>query len=243
MNLAQKLFYQNKKANQLLLFYGIYCLSLLLVRAKLTHSVYLFFLIWNLFLAFVPYGISSYLLTLDLKKNSKFKILFISAVWLAFIPNAFYIITDLIHLTNSEGNLFWLDLIIVSSYALIGFAFGLLSLLHFEKIISQYITIKTVDFIIPVISILCGFGIYIGRIMRYNSWDILSNPIDLAFDLFQMAISIKAILFSLHFGVFIYFSFLIKKNLISNNHNHGNTTHYQNWNIRPIFNLFSYWFV
>ena len=228
MNLALKLFYQNKKANQLLLFYGIYCLSLLLVRAKLTHSVYLFFLIWNLFLAFVPYGISSYLLTLDLKKTSKFKILFISAVWLAFIPNAFYIITDLIHLANSEGNLFWLDLIIVSSYALIGFAFGLLSLLHFEKIIRQYITIKTVDFIIPTISILCGFGIYIGRIMRYNSWDIISNPIDLAFDLFQMAISIKAILFSLHFGVFIYFSFLIKKNLISNNHNHGNTTHYQN---------------
>jgi uncharacterized membrane protein len=167
-------------------------------------------------------------LTLDLKKTSKFKILFISAVWLAFIPNAFYIITDLIHLANSEGNLFWLDLIIVSSFALIGFAFGLLSLLHFEKIIRQYITIKTVDFIIPVISILCGFGIYIGRIMRYNSWDIISNPIDLAFDLFQMAISIKAILFSLHFGVFIYFSFLIKKNLISNNHNHGNTTHYQN---------------
>jgi uncharacterized membrane protein len=219
MNLALKLFYQNKKANQLLLFYGIYCLSLLLVRAKLTHSVYLFFLIWNLFLAFVPYGISSYLLTLDLKKTSKFKILFISAVWLAFIPNAFYIITDLIHLANSEGNLFWLDLIIVSSYALIGFAFGLLSLLHFEKIIRQYITIKTVDFIIPTISILCGFGIYIGRIMRYNSWDIISNPIDLAFDLFQMAISIKAILFSLHFGVFIYFSFLIKKNLIINYRN------------------------
>ena len=196
-----------------------------MVRAKLTHSVYLFFLIWNLFLAFVPYGISSYLLTLDLKKTSKFKILFISAVWLAFIPNAFYIITDLIHLANSEGNLFWLDLIIVSSYALIGFAFGLLSLLHFEKIIRQYITIKTVDFIIPTISILCGFGIYIGRIMRYNSWDIISNPIDLAFDLFQMAISIKAILFSLHFGVFIYFSFLIKKNLTSNNQTHGNTTH------------------
>lgn len=228
MNLAVKLFYQNKKANQSLLFYGIYCLSLLLVRAKLTHSIYLFFLIWNLFLAVVPYGISSYLLTMDLKKTSKFKILFISAVWLAFIPNAFYIITDLIHLANSEGNLFWLDLIIVSSYALIGFTFGLLSLLHFEKITRQYISIKTVDFIIPTISILCGFGIYIGRIMRYNSWDILSNPIDLAFDLFQMAISIKAILFSLHFGVFIYFSFLIKKNLISNNHNHGNTTHSQN---------------
>ncbi|MEK8179593.1 DUF1361 domain-containing protein [Flavobacterium buctense] len=228
MNVILKLFYQNKKANQLLLFYGIYCLSLLLVRAKLTHSIYLFFLIWNLFLAVVPYGISSYLLTMNLKKTSKFKILFISAVWLAFIPNAFYIITDLVHLANSEGNLFWLDLIIVSSFALIGFAFGLLSLLHFEKITEQYITIKTVNLIIPTISILCGFGIYIGRIMRYNSWDILSNPIDLAFDLFQMAISIKALLFSLHFGVFIYFSFLIKKNLISNNHNHGNTTHYQN---------------
>lgn len=223
MNLILKLFNQNKKANQLLFLYGLYCISLLLVRAKITNSIYLFFLIWNLFLAVIPYAITSHLLTLNLKEVSKFKVLVITAIWLAFIPNAFYIITDLVHLANSEGHIFWLDLIIVSSHALIGFAFGLLSLLHFEKIAQQFITAKKVSFIIPVICVLCGIGIYIGRILRYNSWDIISNPLDLAIDLFQMAFSPKSILFAIHFGVFIYFSFLIKKNLTSNNHTHGNT--------------------
>lgn len=142
MNLILKLFNQNKKANQLLLFYSVYCISLLLVRAKITNSVYLFFLIWNLFLSVIPYVISSHLLSLDLKKVSKLRILAISAIWLAFIPNAFYIITDLVHLAKSDGHIFWLDLIIVSSHALIGFAFGLMSLHHFEKIAQHLSLLK-----------------------------------------------------------------------------------------------------
>ncbi|NNT71731.1 DUF1361 domain-containing protein [Flavobacterium sp. IMCC34852] len=222
MDALLKLFNQNKKANQLLLCYGLYCLSLLLVRAKITNSVYLFFLIWNVFLAFIPYVITLHLLTLDLKKTAQFKVLAIMGIWLAFVPNAFYIITDLVHLVNSDGHIFWLDLIILSSYALIGFAFGILSLLDFEKILYQFTTVKITSLIIPIICFLCGIGIYIGRILRYNSWDIISNPFELAYDLFQMAISLKSILFSIHFGVFIYFSFLIKKNLTSNNPNHGN---------------------
>jgi uncharacterized membrane protein len=223
MNLLLKLFNQNKKANQLLLCFGVYCLSLLLVRAKITNSVYLFFLIWNVFLAFIPYAISSHLLTLDLMGTAKFKLVIGIIVWLVFVPNAFYIITDLVHLVNSDGHLFWLDLIILSSYALIGFAFGIMSLLDFEKILYQFTTVKNTNLIIPFVCFLCGIGIYIGRILRYNSWDVISNPVDLFYDLFRMVISLKSLLFSVHFGVFIYFSFLIKKNLTTQNHTHGNT--------------------
>lgn len=222
MKLILKLFNQHKKANQILLFYSLYCLSLLLLRAKITNSIYLFFLIWNLFLAVIPYAVTTHLLTLDLSKLNKLKTFGLAIVWLAFIPNSFYIITDLVHLVNSEDSVFWLDLIILSSYALIGFAFGILSLLDFETIAKQFITVKKANFIIPIICFLCGIGIYIGRILRYNSWDIISDPIDLTIDLLEAAISVKSILFSLHFGVFIYFSFLIKKNL--NTNNHGNTT-------------------
>lgn len=53
MKFALKLYHQDKKVNQTMFLYMIYCLTLLLVRAKITQSVYLFFLIWNLFLAFV----------------------------------------------------------------------------------------------------------------------------------------------------------------------------------------------
>lgn len=224
MNLILKLFNQNKKANQLLLLYAIYCLSLLLVRAKITNSIYLFFLIWNLFLAVIPYAITSHLLASNWEKASKVKTLFILGIWLAFIPNSFYIITDLVHLAKSEGSIFWLDLIIVSSHALIGFALGILSFLDFEKIMQQFISPKKSTILIPILCFLCGLGIYIGRILRYNSWDIISNPIDLATDLFVEALSSKSLLFSTHFGVFIYFSFLIKKNLMTNAPTHGNTT-------------------
>jgi uncharacterized membrane protein len=58
---------------------------------------------------------------------------------------------------------------------------------------------------------LCGIGIYIGRILRYNSWDILSNPFELFVDSLCALTTSKAILFSIHFFVIIYFSFKINK--------------------------------
>ena len=215
MNFALKLYNQDKKVNQTLFLYMIYCLTLLLVRAKITQSVYLFFLIWNLFLAFVPYIISSYFQSLDTKNNPKFKLYTLLTIWLLFIPNSFYIITDLVHLDNSDGFIFWLDLIIISSYALIGFGLGLLSLSHFEKTLQTIISKKYATIILFCISSLCGFGIYVGRILRYNSWDIISNPFDLIVDLFIAATSKTSLFFSIQFGIFIYFAFLIKKNITS----------------------------
>ncbi len=215
MNFALKLYHQDKKVNQTLFLYMIYCLTLLLVRAKITQSVYLFFLIWNLFLAFVPYIISSYFQSLDTKNNPKFKLYTLLTIWLLFIPNSFYIITDLVHLDNSDGFIFWLDLIIISSYALIGFGLGLLSLTHFETTLKTIISKKYASIALFFISFLCGFGIYVGRILRYNSWDIISNPFDLIVDLFIAATSKTSLFFSFQFGIFIYFAFLIKKNITS----------------------------
>jgi uncharacterized membrane protein len=213
MNFALKLYQQDKKVNQTLFLYIIYCLSLLLIRAKITQSVYLFFLIWNLFLAFVPYVMSSYFQSLDAKNNTKFKLYTLLTIWILFIPNSFYIITDLVHLDNSDGIFFWLDLIIISSYALIGFGLGLLSLTHFETTLKTIISKKYASITLFFISFLCGFGIYVGRILRYNTWDIISNPFDLIVDLFTAATSKTSLFFSIQFGIFIYFAFLIKKNI------------------------------
>ena len=215
MNFVLKLYHQDKRVNNTLLLYMIYCLSLLLVRAKITQTVYLFFLIWNLFLAVVPYFISSYFQSLDTKNNPKLKRYTLLTIWLLFIPNSFYIITDLVHLDNSDGFIFWLDLIIISSYALIGFGLGLLSLTHFETTLKTIISRKYVAIILFCVSSMCGFGIYVGRILRYNSWDIISNPFDLLVDLFIAATSKTSLFFSIQFGIFIYFAYLIKKNITS----------------------------
>ena len=206
-----KLFNNNRKINGILLLFTAYCLVLLVVRAKLTHSIYLFFLVWNLFLAFVPYFFISYLKSkISLQKN-KIKALSLLFVWLLFLPNSFYLITDFIHLSQSSNHLVWFDLVVFSSYALIGFTLGIISLIEFENIIKTYTSPLITNLIMPVICFLSGIGIYLGRILRYNSWDIISDPLEIVRAIYLAVSSAHALLFSFYFGVYIYLFFFLKK--------------------------------
>jgi uncharacterized membrane protein len=205
----------NKKTHLVVFLLCCYCFGLLIVRAKLTQSVYLFFLIWNLLLATIPYLISSYLIQHfhTLKKIYLFLIL---VAWLIFLPNSFYIITDLVHLVRTTGNLFYFDLILISSFAITGFFLGLLSLIQMEKIFrNNNYNPKLIHYSIAFICYLNGIGIYIGRILRFNSWDILSNPFQLFDTLLTELLSKETVLFSAHFGMFIYLAFLFYKNSTS----------------------------
>ncbi|MBW4361406.1 DUF1361 domain-containing protein [Flavobacterium taihuense] len=211
MQLLFKLFNSNRKINSVLLLFTIYCFSLLIIRVKLTHSIYLFFLVWNLFLAFIPYFFISYLKSQSSLQRSKFRTFLLLFAWLLFLPNSFYILTDLIHLSQSSNHLIWFDLVVFSSYALIGFAVGMISLLEFEKIIKNYTSSLITHLMMPIICFLCGIGIYLGRILRYNSWDILSNPIKLISDTLTSLLSVHALLFSFYFGAYIYLFYSLKK--------------------------------
>ena len=214
MNFIINLFNSNKKTNALLILFSAYCFSLLLFRAKITNSTYLFFLIWNLFLAIIPYFISSYIIVKHKQLKSNLPLVISFICWLLFLPNSFYIITDLVHIVHSTGNLFYLDLIIICSFATIGFLLGLLSLDHFKIFLNSRNLVKYSTYIILIVCLLCGFGIYLGRILRYNSWNIISNPFQLFIDLVTVAFTIKSILFSILFGTFIYLSYLLKQTKI-----------------------------
>ncbi len=211
MQFIIKLFNSNRKINSVLFLFTIYSLMLLVVRAKLTNSIYLFFLVWNLFLAFIPYLFISYLKTQINIQKSKIKTLSLLFLWLLFLPNSFYILTDLIHLSQSSSHLFWFDLVVISSYALIGFTLGIVSLIEFENIIKTYTTPLITNLLMPIISFLCGIGIYLGRILRYNSWDIISNPFEIVRAIFISVSSAHALLFSFYFGVYIYLFLFLKK--------------------------------
>ena len=188
---------------------------LLMVRMKLNKSFFFLFLIWNVFLAIIPYVITMYLNT---KPNlSKFKIAFWLLVWLAFLPNAPYIITDLIHIRIGNDSLLWLDVLVVLSFAMSGlllFFMSILDMQHFVKANLKKLSIETVTIIIMF---LCGFGVYLGRFLRYNSWEILSNPQVLIADVFNILISpfqhYEAWLFTLGFGAFLVVGFWMFKNL------------------------------
>lgn len=90
---------------------------------------------------------------------------------------------------------------------------GLLSLSKFEILISRLLNPNKVQILIPIISLLCGVGIYLGRIQRYNSWDIIGNPIKLIINVIAIGTSTELLLFSFNFGLFIYILYQIYKYL------------------------------
>ncbi len=161
---------------------------LLLTRIIATDSMAYLFLPWNLLLAFIPYWITWWISRNITIIENKVKLIIALAAWLLFIPNSFYIITDLFHLSHFRSAPQWFDLLMIFSFAWNGLLCGIISLRRVEVVISL---IRGKSFsILLVFSVmwLSAFGIYIGRFLRYNSWDIITDPFSLAGEITDMII-------------------------------------------------------
>ncbi len=213
MNTIKTLIINRFKIFSLLSISMALSIVLLMIRMKLTHSFFYLFLVWNLFLAVIPFAITTYLTSFQ-KLNKIGFIIWFSA-WLLFLPNAPYIITDLLHLKISASHLLWLDVLVVSSFALNGLLMFSFSLLDMETLLNQYLKRKTITFAIIAILFLSGFGVYLGRFLRYNSWEIIQNPSGLFTDIFNIILHpnqhLEAWLFTFLFGVFLSIGFWMFK--------------------------------
>ncbi|WP_336964411.1 DUF1361 domain-containing protein [Chryseobacterium contaminans] len=169
------------KMNILLVFMTLFCISLSLFRYYITETKVFFFLNWNLFLAWVPLWLSSIIMAFHIK--SKLSIAMIMIVWILFFPNSPYILTDLFHLKVRNTIPIWYDLIVILSYAWTGLICGFLSLIDIEKLLSGYSNEKTINGIVVLFLFMSSFGVYLGRFLRWNSWDILNNPFGLFNDI------------------------------------------------------------
>ena len=192
----------------------IFAISLVLIRMKITNSHFYIFLIWNLFLAGIPYIISQTMKNHVLLQSSKVYRYFGLITWIIFLPNSPYIITDLIHLENGNSNLVWFDLFLVFVFAVNGLLLGLLSMLDMFQIISFRYSKKVACITMIKASFLAGYGIYLGRFLRFNSWDIMIQPKSL----FNQMILITFI-----FGGFIWILFSLM-NYFLESLNHQNNT-------------------
>ncbi len=174
------------EVHRLLLTSAGFGFFLLVARTVYTGRLTFAFLVWNLFLAFVPYFLS-YSLTLRpawMENNWKFATLF--TVWLLFVPNSFYMLTDLFHLYDSYSVPRWYDLLLILSFAWNALLMGILSVRHMERIIqAKWLYRSGWLFVYPVM-FLNALGIYIGRYLRFNSWDILSKPFWLLADMVHL---------------------------------------------------------
>lgn len=160
-------------------------LSLFLSVYRIAHtdSTRYWFLAWNLFLAWLPL-VFAWLLARHCPNGlrwSWFNLVLI-LLWLLFLPNAFYLLTDLIHLSvTTEINLVF-DVVLMASYAICGLVLGYTSLLIVHVKTWQRIGHKSYYLAYGSL-LLSGFAIYLGRYLRWNSWDIITNPLGLIFDI------------------------------------------------------------
>ncbi len=161
---------------------------LLVARMVVTNSLTYLFLPWNLFLAFVPYWITWWMTRNITIIENKIKLALALAAWLLFIPNSFYIITDLFHLSEFRSAPKWFDLLLIFSFAWNGLLCGIISLRRVEIIISLISRKNFSMLLIFAVMWLSAFGIYIGRFLRYNSWDVITNPFSLADEIIGMII-------------------------------------------------------
>ena len=199
-----------------------FTLLLLAVRIIITGQLIYIFLAWNLFLAWVPFAISNKLENNNTASGWKTGGLFF--LWLLFLPNAPYIITDFLHLKQRAPVPYWYDVLLLFSAAFNGLMLGLLSLQSVEIFLTSKFGSRKATLVILFSFFLCAFGIYIGRFLRWNSWDILTNPTDLAKDILDRLINpfdhFKTWSITILFGTFlslIYFS--VKSNISIKNNN------------------------
>lgn len=164
--------------------------SILLVAARIwrSHSMLYVSLIWNLFLAWIPYGIS----ILMVRKRAWFSpALFFYPmifIWLLFFPNAPYIITDLFHLQAKAHVPLWYDLLLIFSFAWNGLILGYLSLMTMEKLIERRTGIRIAQVFAIAVIALGAYGVFLGRYLRWNSWDFLVNPFSLIWKMAEMIV-------------------------------------------------------
>ena len=142
------------------------------------------YLVWNLFLAWLPLLFALWLVrTLRTKLWSSWEAVGVSLLWLLFLPNSFYMISDFIHLQNIATVDLLYDTVMFTAFIYLGLTLGFSSLylvhLEFKR---RYSVLKSAG-IIGGVLLAASFAIYLGRDLRWNSWDVLTNPAGLLFDI------------------------------------------------------------
>lgn len=153
-----------------------WCACMIAVRVSRTGSGYYVFLVVNLFLAGVPLILSTALRVADYWECHRIVRLVIFCLWLLFLPNAPYILTDILHLTRASHAPAWYDLALLLSCSGTGLVLGYLSLVDVQAIVVRHFG-HACGWIFATVSLmLSGFALYLGRFLRWNSWDVLIEP-------------------------------------------------------------------
>ncbi len=155
-----------------------------LVGAISNGNTELWYLVWNLALAWVPLLLALWLeRILNLRLWSSWLALLVTFLWLAFLPNSFYVISDFVHLTEIPRVDIVSDVVMFGSFAINGLMLGYLSLFLVHGELRKRLSARTSGLLVTGILLISSFAIYIGRDLRWNTWDVIFSPASLLFDI------------------------------------------------------------
>lgn len=141
------------------------------------------FLLWNLMLAWLPlFFASALLVSLSKRRWLSWQNLSLSFLWLVFLPNSFYLASDLIHLRDSSQANVLFDVVLLLSFSFNGFITGMISLYLVHRELYKRFWASQVHLVMALVLLAASFAIYLGRNLRWNTWDVFLNPAGLLFD-------------------------------------------------------------
>jgi uncharacterized membrane protein len=184
-----------------------------LSRSGETGEFRFLYLVWNLFLAWVPLAAAVPLYAVQAGGRARpLASGALAVVWFLFFPNAPYIITDVVHLYERPPVPYWFDIITIMAFALTGLFLGYLSLYLVQEVVrSRGGRIVSWIFAFGMLA-LSSLGIYFGRFLRWNSWDVLVSPLETLGDAMRMMVPgavREAVAFSATFFAFSLVCYLI----------------------------------
>jgi uncharacterized membrane protein len=202
----RRLFFNHELRLPLLTLAAASMLGGLLVAARTLlagHGLHLY-LVWNLFLAWIPLLLALRVEALDERgTNRDWRFWATVAAWLLFFPNAPYILTDLTHLKFPIRPRWWTDLIVILLFALIGMVLAFLSLHRMQRLVARRGGWPAGWAFVFVVAFISAFGVYLGRFERWNSWDVVTNPLNLLADSFNW-LHRHSFKFTVLFGILLF---------------------------------------
>ncbi len=200
-------------------------LATLAARAVVTESFRYLFLVWNLLLAWIPF-LLAWIVHVSTRLPRLLMLALVSGcavLWFLFFPNAPYILTDFQHLAQKDTLApVWYDVIMLLWFAWNGLLLGIISLYYMQELVIRLAGKIAGWGFVTVVTLLSSFGMYIGRFLRWNSWDVVGNPLPLAGDILDRILHplnhprtlTFTVLFSLFF-LFLYVTLYVFGHLMS----------------------------
>ncbi len=145
--------------------------------AVVTGRLVALVLVWNLFLAWVPYVMSRGIVRMARGTRHGTGLLVLpTALWLLFFPNAPYIVTDLVHVPRIPALLMVPGALMIAAFAALAMSLGLYSLYDMHRIVRRRLGARWGWSFVTTVVFLAAIGVWMGRVLRWNSWDALRHP-------------------------------------------------------------------